>query len=88
MQRMEGNVVATIREHSNRFGHVQIADSPGRNQPGTGELDYRFILDALDQSSYNGPIGLEYNPAESSEASLSWLPEGSRSGVRLDDLRL
>ena len=87
MQRMEGNVVAMMREHSERIGHIQIADSPDRNQPGTGELNYPFILQAIQESGYTGMIGLEYNPRGSSEASLAWLPEDRRGGIGLDALR-
>lgn len=81
MQRMEGNIAATIREHAARIGHIQVADAPGRNQPGTGELNYPFIFQAIAASGYRGAIGLEYNPLGSSEESLGWL-EGARALVR------
>ena len=73
MQRMEGDIIATIRAHAGRFGHIQLADSPGRNQPGTGELNFRAILAAIATSPYAGWVGLEYNPLGSSEQSLAWL---------------
>lgn len=80
MQRMEGNVVGTLREHIDRITHVQVADSPDRGEPGTGELNYRFIFDALEELGYEGWVGLEYNPTASTAESLEWLPEGGRGG--------
>jgi hydroxypyruvate isomerase len=74
-QRMEGNVVATIQQEIARIGHVQIADSPKRNEPGTGELHYPFILKALDDAGYRGWIGLEYRPSTTTEESFGWLEE-------------
>jgi hydroxypyruvate isomerase len=78
MQRMEGNITATLRSSIARIGHMQVADSPGRNQPGTGELNYRYIFQEIENLGYDGWIGLEYNPRGSSEESLSWLPEERR----------
>jgi hydroxypyruvate isomerase len=75
MQRMEGNITATIRATLAQIGHIQIADSPGRHQPGTGELNFPFIFQAIEQSGYQGFVGLEYNPLGSSEQSLTWLQE-------------
>jgi hydroxypyruvate isomerase len=78
MQRMEGNLVATITEHADRIAHIQIADSPGRGEPGTGEINYPFVLDAIDALGYEGWIGLEYNPTTATtEDSLGWMPERS-----------
>jgi hydroxypyruvate isomerase len=78
MQRMEGNLVATFTEFAARIAHVQIADSPGRGEPGTGEINYPFVLDAIDALGYEGWIGLEYNPTtETTEDSLRWMPERS-----------
>jgi hydroxypyruvate isomerase len=72
-QRMEGNVVAAMQKEIARIGHVQIADSPKRNEPGTGELNYPFILQALEDAGYRGWIGLEYRPSTTTEASFGWL---------------
>jgi hydroxypyruvate isomerase len=81
MQRMEGNLVANLREHAGLIGHVQIADSPGRGEPGTGEIYYPFVLGELERLGYEGYVGLEYNPqAETTEESLAWLPRASRGG--------
>jgi hydroxypyruvate isomerase len=90
MQRMEGNLVANLRGHFYHIGHVQIADSPGRGDPGTGEIHYPFVLGELERLGYDGYVGLEYNPqAETTEESLAWLPGGLRSGdVSVSDLRL
>jgi hydroxypyruvate isomerase len=90
MQRMEGNVVATLRERIGGITHIQVADSPDRGQPGTGELNYRYIFAALEDLPYEGWVGLEYKPTtETTEESLAWLPEDKRGGdVGVDDLNL
>jgi hydroxypyruvate isomerase len=78
MQRMEGNLVATIEHHLPRIAHIQIADSPGRGEPGTGEINFPFVLDTIDRLGYEGWIGLEYNPTTATtEDSLAWMPERS-----------
>ncbi|CAN5282698.1 hypothetical protein BH24ACT19_BH24ACT19_12760 [soil metagenome] len=80
MQRMEGNLVANVREHVGEIGHVQIADSPGRGEPGTGEIHYPYVLAALEDLGYDGYAGLEYNPTtEKTGESLAWLPKELRS---------
>lgn len=74
MQRMEGDLVATLGAHIDQIGHIQVADSPGRGEPGTGEIAYDFVLDAIDAMGYDGWIGLEYNPTTpTTEESLGWL---------------
>ena len=90
MQRMEGNLVATLREHIGSIGHVQIADSPGRGEPGTGEIHYPYVRAALEDLGYDGHVGLEYNPTtETTEESLEWLPREMRGGdASVSDLRL
>jgi len=88
MQRMEGNVIATLREHIGQIGHIQIADSPDRHEPGTGEIHYPHVLAALDALGYRGYVGLEYNPTASSEESFAWLPGDRREAIALSDLRL
>lgn len=72
-QRSEGNVIATIRAQVARFGHVQIADSPGRNEPGTGELAYERILPMFDETGYDGWIGAEYRPSRAVPDTFSWM---------------
>jgi hydroxypyruvate isomerase len=74
-QRMEGNLAATIEQVIGRIGHVQIADSPARHQPGTGEINYPFVFRVLDDAGYDGWVSLEYRPQGTTEASLGWLRE-------------
>lgn len=88
MQRMEGNLIVTIQQHIDRIGHVQIADSPGRHQPGTGEINYRNVLAALDEAGYDGYIGLEYVPLGTTEESIEWLPRDGRRASSVRDLAL
>jgi hydroxypyruvate isomerase len=80
MQRMEGNLVATITEFAAQIAHIQVADSPGRGEPGTGEINYPFVLDAIEALGYDGWIGLEYNPTTAAtEDSFGWLPQGRQA---------
>lgn len=72
MQRMEGELAATMQKHLARIGHIQLADNPGRNEPGTGEINYAFLFKFLDKIGYNGWIGCEYKPATATEAGLGW----------------
>jgi hydroxypyruvate isomerase len=88
MQRMEGNVIATLREHIGWIGHIQIADSPERHEPGTGEIHFPHVLTALDRLDYQGYIGLEYNPIKSSEESFTWLPADRRREITVENLSL
>lgn len=88
MQRMEGNLIATMRQHIGQIGHIQVADSPARHEPGTGEIHYPHVLAALDELDYPGYVGLEYNPGGSSEESFGWLPADRRGGIAVGDLRL
>jgi hydroxypyruvate isomerase len=87
-QRLEGDLVNTIRTYIDWIGHVQVADNPGRHQPGTGEINYRFLLQALDDAGYEGYIGLEYAPEPNTEASLCWLPADKRVESTAADLVL
>jgi hydroxypyruvate isomerase len=72
MQIMEGNLIATLGKRAGRIGHIQIADVPGRHEPGTGEINFQNIFRALDQGGYAGWIGCEYKPATTTEAGLGW----------------
>ncbi len=72
MQRMEGELAATMQKQLARIGHIQLADNPGRNEPGTGEINYAFLFAHLDRIGYKGHIGCEYKPATSTEAGLGW----------------
>lgn len=73
MQRMEGELTPTMEKHFARIGHIQIADNPGRNEPGTGEINYPFLFDWLDAKGYDGWIGAEYKPKGATSAGLGWL---------------
>jgi hydroxypyruvate isomerase len=88
MQRMEGNLVANLRKHFDHIGHIQIADSPDRGEPGTGEIHYPYVLAVLEDLGYEGYVGLEYNPTtETTEESLAWLPKELRGrDVTVSDL--
>ena len=88
MQRMEGNVIATLREYIEQIGHIQIADSPERHEPGTGEIHYPHVLTVLETLGYEGYVGLEYNPTASSEESFAWLPVDRKEAIAVSDLRL
>lgn len=72
-QRMEGEIAATLSRHLARIGHVQLADNPGRHEPGTGELNYPFLFAHLDRIGYAGWVGCEYKPATTTEAGMGWL---------------
>jgi hydroxypyruvate isomerase len=85
MQRSEGNLIATLREHIGQVGHIQIADSPGRGEPGTGEINFPFVFAAIDDLGYEGYVGLEYKPTRGTEESLNWLPHDLRGGATGSD---
>jgi hydroxypyruvate isomerase len=74
-QRMEGELVGTLRKEIARIGHIQIADNPGRHEPGTGEINYPFVFASIDEVGYAGHVGLEYVPAAGTVAGLSWLKD-------------
>jgi hydroxypyruvate isomerase len=76
MQRTEGDLVTTLDAYWDLIGHIQIADVPGRHEPGTGEINYPFVLGHIARRGYQGAIGLEYNPSTARpEDSLAWLSE-------------
>ena len=72
MQRMEGELANTIKGNLPLIRHVQLADNPGRNEPGTGEINYRFLFEQLQAVGYDGWIGCEYKPKSSTAAGLAW----------------
>jgi len=73
MQIMEGDLATTIQKHLDRIAHLQIADNPGRHEPGTGEINYEFLFDFVDRIGYAGWIGCEYKPAAGTESGLDWM---------------
>jgi hydroxypyruvate isomerase len=72
MQIMEGDLAATIERLLARIGHIQIADVPGRHEPGTGEINFDFLLRHLDRIGYSGWVGCEYNPRGDTLEGLTW----------------
>ena len=72
MQIMEGDIAPTLQKHLPKIAHVQLADNPGRNEPGTGEINYPFLFRHLDGIGYRGWIGCEYKPKTSTAAGLGW----------------
>ena len=78
-QRMEGELIGTLGAQLARIGHVQLADNPGRHEPGTGEIHYGNVFAALDRLGYDGWVGCEYKPATTTEAGLHWLETARRA---------
>lgn len=73
MQVMEGNLAETMEKNLAAIAHLQLADNPGRHEPGTGEINYEFLFRHLDRIGYGGWIGCEYKPAAATEAGLGWV---------------
>ena len=73
MQIMEGDLSRTIIELKDKIGHIQIADNPGRNEPGTGEINYTHIFNLLDTINYSGWVGCEYSPLHNTHDPLYWI---------------
>ena len=74
-QIIAGDLARTLEAHIGRIGHIQIADNPGRHEPGSGEINYPFLFDLLDRIGYDGWVGCEYQPLTTTEAGLGWLPK-------------
>lgn len=72
-QVMEGDLARRLREHLPRIGHIQLADNPGRNEPGSGEINFPFLFAHLDRIGYSGWVGCEYRPSALTEDSLGWM---------------
>lgn len=72
MQRMEGELANTIKTHQKQIAHMQLADNPGRNEPGRGEINYRFLFEFIDGIGYDGWIGCEYKPKRNTVDGLAW----------------
>jgi hydroxypyruvate isomerase len=73
MQVMEGDLARRLEAASPRIAHIQIADNPGRHEPGTGEINYAFLLPLIDRLDYDGWVGCEYQPLTTTEAGLGWM---------------
>ena len=78
-QRMEGDLAGTLERHLPRIGHIQFADSPGRHEPGTGEINFGFLFAHIDRLGYAGHLGAEYKPLTTTEAGLGWLERARRT---------
>jgi hydroxypyruvate isomerase len=72
MQIMEGDLAPTIEKHLDKIGHMQLADTPGRHEPGTGEINYPFLFSHIDRAGYQGWIGCEYRPKAGTVEGLGW----------------
>jgi hydroxypyruvate isomerase len=72
MQIMEGDLAQTIQRLLPRIAHMQLADNPGRNEPGTGEINYPYLFKFIDRLGYRGWIGCEYKPAKTTSEGLGW----------------
>ncbi len=72
MQIMEGDLTLTVKENLSSIKHMQLADNPGRHEPGTGEINYNHLLQHLDEIGYEGWVGCEYNPSGNTEQTLGW----------------
>jgi hydroxypyruvate isomerase len=77
MQVVQGDLLPTFRRLQERIAHVQIADNPGRHEPGTGEINYVNIFKALDEAGYAGWVGAEYKPQAGTSAGLGWFKDWS-----------
>ena len=73
MQIMEGDLLPTMKKLKPRIGHIQFADTPGRHEPGTGEINYDTVFKAIDDMGYDGYVAAEYRPSGKTEESLAWL---------------
>jgi hydroxypyruvate isomerase len=87
-QRTEGELIGTFQKHAERIAHVQLADNPGRNEPGTGEIAYLHVFEALDALGYDGWIGCEYKPRTTTEAGLGWFAAAKRQERSADILKI
>ncbi len=79
--RTRGELLATFDRHRELIAHIQIAGNPGRHEPDAGEIDYRFVLKALDARGYAGFVGCEYVPAGTTEEGLGWAREWLEAGA-------
>ena len=75
MQVVQGDLLNTFKRLQDRIAHVQVADNPGRHEPGTGEINYGVIFRALDAAGYDGWVGAEYRPEAGTSAGLGWFEE-------------
>jgi hydroxypyruvate isomerase len=79
-QRTEGELGNTLKTHLGKIGHIQLADNPGRHEPGTGEINYPWLFEHLDAIGYTGWIGCEYKPKTTTVQGLDWLKHVTKQG--------
>ncbi|UPA24507.1 hydroxypyruvate isomerase [Shinella oryzae] len=77
-QRTGGELIGTFQKHQAKIAHIQLADNPGRNEPGTGEIAWPFVFRTLDALGYDGWIGCEYKPRTTTAEGLGWLTDIGR----------
>lgn len=75
MQIMEGDLARTMEKHIDYISHIQLADNPGRHEPGSGEINYPFLYEHLDRIGYRGWVGAEYKPKAGTVEGLGWFEE-------------
>lgn len=83
MQIMEGDLARTLEQHLEMIGHIQIADNPGRHEPGTGEINFDFLFQHLDRIGYQGWVSGEYRPLQDTESGLGWFKVLRERGIAL-----
>ncbi|HJS31759.1 MAG TPA: TIM barrel protein [Alphaproteobacteria bacterium] len=81
MQIMEGDLIPTLTRLNERIGHIQFADTPGRHEPGTGEINYANVFAAIDRIGYAGFVGAEYRPSGATADSLDWFAPWRKKGA-------
>ncbi|MCA1369562.1 hydroxypyruvate isomerase [Bradyrhizobium sp. BRP14] len=87
-QRTEGELVGSYRRYREKIAHIQLADNPGRNEPGTGEINYPHVFDALEAAGYDGWIGCEYKPLTTTAEGLGWLGTERKRNQSADIIKI
>ena len=87
-QRTGGELIGTFERHREKIAHIQLADNPGRHEPGTGEIAWPFVFERLDALGYDGWIGCEYKPRTTTAEGLGWLAEAGRAAKSADVIRM
>jgi hydroxypyruvate isomerase len=87
-QRTGGELIGTFKKHAASIAHIQLADNPGRNEPGTGEIAYPFVFETLDALGYDGWIGCEYRPRTTTTAGLGWLAAAGAEPIGTNLLKI
>lgn len=82
VQVQDGDLVARLRRHWDKVGHIQIASTPDRSEPGSGEIDYAFVFSEIDRLGWSGWVGAEYKPSGTTQQSLAWLNAASSTEVQ------